>query len=83
MNKALAALNAPGLQSKLARKIGACRQTVNAVFCGRQIASRKIAAKLEDEFVKLGIPLTRWDMMYNTKPGQSLADYLKSKTEEE
>lgn len=79
MNKPPVTLKTPGIQARIARKIGTSRQTVNAVFCGRQIASRKIAAKLEDEFVRLGIPLTRWDIMYGVKPGQSLAAYLDQK----
>ena len=83
METAPTTLNAPGIQSKIARKLGVCRATVNAVFRGKYIAGRKLAEKLEQEFIRLGIPLTRWDIMYGVHEGETLADYLKRKKHNE
>lgn len=70
-----------GLQATIARKLKLSRTHVNAIFQGKQRATAKIAEKMEAEFLRLGIPLSRWDLLYEVKEGQSLADYLKAKKE--
>lgn len=82
MNQKTITIDTNGIQAKIARKIGVCRATVNAVFRGKYTAGRKLSEKLEGEFVRMGIPLTRWDLMYGVRPGQTLSDYLKSKQED-
>jgi len=70
-----------GLQALLARKLKMSRTTINGIFTGQHRATAKVAEKLEAEFTRLSIPLSRWDLLYGVKDGQSFADYLKSKQE--
>ncbi len=70
-----------GLQAYLARKLCISRSAISEIFAGKHQPSKGTAARLEAEFIRLGIPLTRWDLLYNRPEGQSLADYLKSKKE--
>jgi len=68
-----------GLQALLARKLGMSRTHINGIFQGQHRATAKLAERMEAEFICLGIPLSRWDLLYGVKEGQSLADYLKQK----
>lgn len=72
-------ITARGLQAHLARKIHISRSAISEIFAGKHQPSKQTAAKLEAEFIRLGIPVTRWDLLYERPEGQSLADYLKSK----
>ena len=72
-----------GLQSRLARKLGVARSTINGIFSGKHRATASMAAKLEEEFTKLGIPLNRWALLYDVRDNQSLADYLEEKARKE
>ena len=67
-----------GLQSRIAKKLNVSKQTISRVFIGDR-PTAQLAEKLEAEFVRLGIPVTRWDLLYERPEGQSLADYLKNK----
>ena len=75
----ITSINSWGIQGHLARKLNVNRSTISEIFSGRHQPSKKLAARLEAEFLRLGIPLTRWDLMYERPEGQSLADYLKAK----
>lgn len=68
-----------GLQALLARRLKVAKPTINGIFTGHHRATAKMALKLETEFMKLGINITRWDLLYEVKDGQSLADYLEQK----
>lgn len=68
-----------GHQSRIARKTGISQPSINAIFRGKRRATPKQAEKLENEFLKEGIPLNRWDLLYEIKVGQTLEDYLSSK----
>ncbi len=67
-----------GLQSRLAKKLNVSKQTISRIFIGDRPTSQ-LAEQLESEFVRLGIPINRWDLLYSRPEGQSLKDYLKSK----
>lgn len=71
-----------GLQSRIAKKLNVSKQTISRVFIGDR-PTAQLAEKLEAEFVRLRIPINRWDLLYERPEGQSLADYLKSKKEAE
>ncbi len=68
-----------GLQSRLAGKVGVSKPTICMIFKGARLPTADQAARLEEEFTKLGINLNRWDLLYGNKIGTSLADYLKAK----
>jgi len=72
-----------GLQANIARKVKVSRSAISEIFTGKHQPSKALAAKLEAEFLRLEIPLTRWDLMYGRPEGQSLADYLKEKKQKE
>lgn len=74
-------INSHGLQAKLARKLHVNKATISRIFSGKVRATSQQARDLGAEFTRLGIPLTHWDLLYEIKDGQSLADYLKSKKE--
>lgn len=74
-------INAFGLQANLARKIHVNKATISRIFSGKVRATPEQARSLERELTRLGIPITHWDLLYEVKEGQSLADYLKSKKE--
>ena len=70
-----------GLQKKLSRRSGIINSTICYIFQGVRRATIPQAEKLEAEFIRLGIPLNRWDLMYgvrvNKERPESLADYLE------
>ena len=72
-----------GLQSAFAYRYKVCKSTVSEIFSGRKRATVKQAADLEEFFLRRGIPINRWDLLYSVQRGQSLADYLAQKTNEE
>ena len=72
-----------GLQTRLARKLKVSRQTMNGFFTGKHVPTAKMAEQLETEFLKLNIPLTRWDLLYGNKDHLPLANYLKAKQAQE
>ena len=72
-----------GLQTRLARKLKVSRQTMNGFFTGKHTPTAKMAEQLETEFNKLGIPITRWDLLWGNKDRLPLADYLKTKQAQE
>jgi len=73
-------VNAKGFQAYLARRVHVTKAAINHVFRGEIRASVDMAAKLEHEFIRIGIPLTRWDFLYGMQPGQTLVDYVKERT---
>ena len=77
----ITSINSWGIQAYLARKLGVSRSAISEIFSGHHQPSKKLAARLEAEFLHLGISITRWDLLYDRPEGQSLADYLKAKKE--
>lgn len=75
------AISVWGLQSVIAHKYHMNKATVSQIFSGRKRATVKQAAELEEFFLRRGIPINRWDLLYNVQCGQSLVDYLKQKGE--
>ena len=76
-------INSFGLQGNLARKLHINKATICRIFSGKSRTTAQQARALADEFTRLGIPLTHWDLLYEVKEGQSLADFLKSRKEAE
>lgn len=80
MNETREQLKVWGLQNKMSRRCGITNSTVCHIFRGVRRATIPQAEKLEAEFIRLGIPLTRWDLMYGVRVSkehpESLADYL-------
>ena len=68
-----------GLQSTLAMRTHTSRSTITEIFNGRRRATVRQAALLEEEFVKRGIPLNRWDLLYGVQKDESLEHYLAAK----
>lgn len=81
MNETREQLKVWGLQKKLSRRSGIINSTICYIFQGKRRATIPQAEKLEAEFIRLGIPLTRWDLMYGVRVNkdnpESLADYLE------
>ena len=81
MNETRDQLKVWGLQKKLSRRSGIINSTICYIFRGVRRATISQAEKLEAEFIRLGIPLTRWDLMYGVRVNkgnpESLADYLE------
>lgn len=68
-----------GVQGFIAKQSGLAAPVVNMIWTGKRRATPEAAVKLEAEFIKLQINLTRWDLIYGIEPGQSLPDYYKEK----
>lgn len=68
-----------GLQSLIARKCVIHKSTVSAIFAGKRRATPEQAAAMEEQFIKRGVPLTRWDLLYGVSivEGESLAEYIR------
>lgn len=81
MNETRKRLKVWGLQRKLSRRSGIVNSTLCCIFQGKRRATIPQAEKLEAEFIRLGIPLNRWDLMYgvrvNKEHPESLAEYLE------
>jgi transcriptional regulator with XRE-family HTH domain len=79
--RALLQLKAWGLQKELSRRSGIINSTISYIFSEIRRATIPQAEKLEAEFIRLGIPLDRWDLMYGVRVNkdnpESLADYLE------
>ena len=71
-----------GLQSKIARITGIPQPTLSLIFLGKRRATPQQAALLEAEFLKRGINITRWDMLYRHQKGQKLLDLDANKKPE-
>ena len=82
-NDAFSKLSAYGIQSQIAMRTKIARTTVVAIFNGKRRATPPQAALLEQEFIRKGIPLNRWDLLYgvNVEEGETLPDYLQHKDE--
>jgi len=76
-------INSFGLQANLARKLRVNKATISRIFNGKVRATAQQARALEQEFIRLGIPLTHWDLLFEVKDGQSLSDYLKHRNGKE
>ena len=77
--RALLQLKAWGLQKELSRRSGIINSTISYIFSGIRRATIPQAEKLEAEFIRLGIPLDRWDLMYGVRVSkehpESLTEY--------
>ena len=76
--EAAPAIEEYGLRAKLAMRTRIARSTMTEIFSGKRRATARQAALLEAEFVKRGIPLNRWDLLYGVGAGESLKHYLES-----
>lgn len=76
-------VEAHGLQSSFVHRYNVNRSTVCQIWQGKKRATPKQAAMLEEFFTRRGIPLNRWDLLYGVGDGQSLADYVSNKSQEE
>ena len=85
MKKVNSPIEACGLQAKIVHRYGINRSTVCQIFNGKKRATPKQAAMLEEFFMRRGIPLNRWDLIYgvDVEHGQTLKDYVNNKTQEE
>lgn len=74
-------LNTWGIQTELARAVGMSRSTLNYIFSGKKRATPEQAAALEAEFVRRGIDINRWDLIYGLPEDGSvtLEDILSRK----
>ena len=68
-----------GLQSRIARRTGISAPIVCMVFSGKRRATIDQAKKLEEAFLHYGIDLTRMDLLYEVKDGESLLHYYDRK----
>ena len=68
-----------GLQSKLSRRTGICAPIVNYIWTGKRRATVDQAKKLEEAFLFYGIDITRFDLLYEVKTGESLLDFYRRK----
>jgi DNA-binding transcriptional regulator YdaS (Cro superfamily) len=71
-----------GLQGKIAKRTGLSAPIVNLVFTGKRRATPDVAAKMEEAFIHYGIDITRNDLIWGVKPGQSLIEYMDERREE-
>ena len=71
-----------GFQNKIAQRTGICRSTLCLILKGKRRATPQQAALLEAEFLKRGINITRWDMLYRHQRGQKLLDLDTNKKPE-
>lgn len=72
-----------GLQSWLQRKTGICQSTICDIFSGKRCATPRQAVLLEPLLLQKGINLTRMDLVFGYKKGQSLQQLLECKERDE
>lgn len=68
-------INERGVQAWVSRKTGICFPVINQIFKGHRRATAIQAALLEEQFLKKGIPIGRWDLLYGVKKDQTLSEY--------
>jgi transcriptional regulator with XRE-family HTH domain len=61
-----------GLPSRIVRETGLHRSTVSFILNGRHRPTLEQAAVLEAAFIRIGLPITRWQLLYEYKPGVPL-----------
>jgi len=71
-----------GAKARLAQYIGVSRAYITQMFNGSRPPSLDAAAKLEVYFIRVGIPVTRWDMLYGREKGEGI-DHLVRRVIEE
>jgi len=71
-----------GAKTRLAKYIGCSKAYVTQMFNGSRPPSLDAAAKLEVYFIRVGIPVTRWDMLYGREKGEGI-DHLVRRVIEE
>ena len=76
---AISILKENGIISKISRHTGIARCNVSLVVNGRRRATVKQAALLEEEFIRIGVPINRWDMLYGMEKDESFCAYLNRK----
>lgn len=75
-------LRSYGLQSMIARRTGLSAPIICNVWNGKRRATPDVAAKMEEAFIHYGIDITRNDLIWGVKPGQSLIEYMDERREE-
>ena len=69
-------LSMPGIQRYIAEYTGIDQAIVCRIMRNERRASPEQAAALEFCFIRLGLPITRWDILYGPKPDEKLDDYI-------
>ena len=65
-----------GAVQKIADHLGVTHGYVSNILSGRRRPSRDMAVKWEYYFLRTGVPITRWDLLYGRAKGESLSDYI-------
>lgn len=68
-----------GLQSKLSRRTGISAPIMCLIFSGKRRATIDQAAKLEEAFLRYNIDITRFNLLYDVKNGESLPEFYDRK----
>ena len=58
-----------GLPSRIVRETGLCQPLVSNILNGNRRPTLEQAAVLEAAFIRIGLPITRWQLLYEYKPG--------------
>lgn len=61
-----------GLPSRIVRETGLCQPLVSNILNGARRPTLEQAVLLEAAFLRIGLPLTRWQLLYGYKPGVPL-----------
>jgi len=68
-----------GIGAYIARRCHTSPTNVCRILRGGILASPFMAAKMEEVFIELGLPLTRWDLLYGIGPDESLIEYARKR----
>ena len=72
-----------GFQTEVSRKTQIAKASLSLILSGKRRATPEQAEKLEKVFIESGLPITRWDLLYGIKKGQSLQQLLERKERDE
>jgi len=68
-----------GIGAYIARRCHTSSTNVCRILRGGILASPEMAAKMEEVFIELGLPLTRWDLLYGIGPEETLIEYARKR----
>jgi len=72
-----------GLQAKVSRMTKIHPVVINFIFNGKRRATLQQAEKLEDAFIRLSLPINRFDLLYGIEIGEeNIYEYLRHRHEE-
>ena len=72
------ALELRGMLSEVARQSRISMPTLSKIIHGDRRATPEQAARLEGVLIELGLPVTRWDLLYGTQ-GKDLIEYARAR----